>query len=154
MRIRLVCVGKPRDRELSALHDRYSHRLIRFGVRYDTEWVPETQSGGRFSDDHARQRDSRALLERAGAKGLRVALDRTGRLLSSEELAGRFERWASPCACLLIGGPLGLHQDELAQVDERWSLSPLTVTHELARVLVVEQLYRAVCILRGVPYHR
>jgi len=123
-------------------------------VRYDTEWVSETQSGGRFSDDHVRERDSRALLRAAGSKGLRIALDRSGRLLSSEELADRFERWASPCASLLIGGPPGIHKDALAQADELWSLSPLTFTHELARVLAVEQLYRAMCILRGLPYHR
>ena len=54
----------------------------------------------------------------------------------------------------MIGGPLGLHADFLAAADCRWSLSPLTFPHELARLLLAEQIYRAASILRRLPYHK
>jgi 23S rRNA (pseudouridine1915-N3)-methyltransferase len=83
-----------------------------------------------------------------------VALDRSGALLDSEELARMLERWANPAATFLVGGPLGLHRTVFEGSDRVWSLSPLTFPHEIARALVAEQLYRAVTILRGVPYHK
>src|SRR4029079_4777981 len=73
---------------------------------------------------------------------------------SSEDVAARLEGWASPAACLVVGGPLGLHPSLLERASVRWSLSRLTFPHELVRVLVAEQLYRALSILRGLPYHR
>lgn len=153
MRLVLLCVGKPRDADLCQLHDRYADRIRQFGVRYETIWVPETRAGGRFSDDHVRLRETRALLDR-GEAGRTIALDRSGRSWTSEQLASRLERWATPCATLLVGGPLGLHREALERSDECWSLSSLTFPHELVRVLLAEQLYRAVTILRGVPYHK
>ena len=146
-------MGKPRDHELGLIHDRFAERIRPFGVRYETAWVPETRTGGRFSDEHVRHREARCLLERAGT-GRTITLDRTGRSWTSEQLAQRLERWATPCATLLVGGPLGLHRSVIERSDECWSLSALTFPHELVRVLLVEQLYRAVTILRGAPYHK
>ncbi len=85
-----------------------------------------------------------------------VALDIGGRLLSTPELAQRFSGWLGDGRdlSLLIGGPEGLDEAVLARADWRWSLSPLTFPHPLARVLVAEQLYRAWSILNHHPYHR
>jgi 23S rRNA (pseudouridine1915-N3)-methyltransferase len=154
MRIRLVCVGRPRDRELGLLHDRYAARIERMGVRYDADWVAEVRPGGRFSDDHVRQREARNVLEKLPGPGTIVATDRRGASWTSEQLAPLLERWATPALTLVVGGPLGLHPDVLSRADHAWSLSPLTFPHEVVRVLVVEQLYRALTILRGAPYHK
>jgi 23S rRNA (pseudouridine1915-N3)-methyltransferase len=84
-----------------------------------------------------------------------VALARQGTAWSSEELAQQVTRWqreARPVA-LTIGGSHGLSPEVLASADQ-WSLGPLTLPHELARVVVLEQLYRACTILRGEPYHK
>ena len=83
-----------------------------------------------------------------------IALDAAGRLFDSETLAEHIESWTTPAATLLIGGPLGLHSSIGEKAQLQWSLSPLTFPHELMRVLVAEQLYRALTILRGVPYHK
>ena len=75
---------------------------------------------------------------------------------SSEDLARRVDRWrldARPVA-IAIGGSNGLSPDLLADAASVWSLGPLTLPHELARVVVAEQLYRAFTILRGEPYHK
>jgi 23S rRNA (pseudouridine1915-N3)-methyltransferase len=85
-----------------------------------------------------------------------VVLARAGTPWSSEDLARQMERWrneARPVA-LAIGGSHGLSSGFLAGASARWSLGPLTLPHELARVVVVEQLYRAITILRGEPYHK
>ena len=154
MKIRVVCVGKPRERALVGLHDGYAERIRRLGVEYESKSVAEVRAEGRYSDDHVRERESRALLEACEGKGELIALDRTGRLMSSEELAAGLERWAVSRAQILVGGPLGHHSSLLREAGHVWSLSPLTFPHELARVIVAEQLYRALTIRRGLPYHK
>ena len=85
-----------------------------------------------------------------------VALTRDGAAWSSQELARQLERWllvARPVA-LVLGGSHGLDPALLARAAHRWSLGPLTLPHELARVVVFEQVYRGFTILRGEPYHK
>jgi len=85
-----------------------------------------------------------------------VALDRNGRELDTQALAGRIETQlaAGHDLALLVGGPEGLAPECLAAAHERWSLSKLTLAHPVVRVVLAEQLYRAWSILRGLPYHR
>lgn len=154
MKIRLLCVGKPRDRALAALYDRYQERISRFGVGCESRWVPEVFSGGRFSEDHCREREARSLLEALEPKGKVIAMDAGGDLLTSRRLAETLETWATPTATFVVGGALGLHPRVLDEADRVWSLSPLTFPHELVRLLVIEQLYRALTIHRHVPYHK
>jgi 23S rRNA (pseudouridine1915-N3)-methyltransferase len=154
MKIRLLSVGKPRDASLIRLHDDYADRLKRLGVRYGAEWVADVKSGGRYSDEHVREREAGLLLDRLDSGGTVVALHAAGELLTSEQLGARIERWSTPRLTLVLGGPLGHHPRLLERADQAWSLSPLTFPHELVRVLVAEQLYRAVTLLRRLPYHK
>ena len=142
VKIRLLSVGKPKDSLLARVHDLYAERIPPLGAIYETAWVPDVRPGGRYTGDHARQREGRALLERSG------------RQIGSEELAERLERWASPSLTLVVGGPSGLDRAVLERADRSWSLSRLTFPHELVRGLVAEQVYRALTILRGLPYHK
>ncbi len=154
MNLLLLSVGKPKDPAASALHDLYADRIRSFGVRYDARFVPEVRAAGRYTDEHVREREGAALLARRPGAGSLIALDRGGVLLGSEELARSLDRWCAPGATFVIGGPLGLHRSVLDAAQRVWSLSPLTFPHEIARALVAEQLYRAITILRGVPYHK
>jgi 23S rRNA (pseudouridine1915-N3)-methyltransferase len=101
--------------------------------------------------------DEGARMVRAIPAGAHVvALAQVGKPLSTKELAAKLERWselALPVA-LLIGGPDGLGPEALARAAERWSLSPLTLPHGLARIVVAEALYRAWSLLQNHPYHR
>jgi 23S rRNA (pseudouridine1915-N3)-methyltransferase len=154
VKVVVLAVGRPRDPRLAALHDDWAGRLRALGVDYETGSVPETRAGGRYSDAHVRERETRALLEAARGPGRVVALDPAGSALTSEEFARRLERWATPRVAFLVGGPLGLDAGALADVGFTLSLSTLTFPHELARAILAEQIYRATAILRGIPYHK
>jgi 23S rRNA (pseudouridine1915-N3)-methyltransferase len=100
--------------------------------------------------------ESEALLRRS--EGMwRVALDERGEGITSRELAARVGRWEQErikSVALLIGGADGHSEGLRGRVDWTWSLSRLTIQHELALVMVLEQVYRAYAIKGGLPYHR
>jgi 23S rRNA (pseudouridine1915-N3)-methyltransferase len=101
--------------------------------------------------------EGRAMLARIDEDGLVWALDREGVALSSPELARALagaQRSGRRRLTLLVGGAEGLHAHCIARADFRWSLSPLTFLHEMARLIALEQLFRAIKIDRGEPYHR
>jgi 23S rRNA (pseudouridine1915-N3)-methyltransferase len=101
--------------------------------------------------------EGRAILGRIDDDDIVWALDRSGIAMSSTDLARRIgdvERSGKRRLVIAIGGPEGLDESVLARADLRWSLSPLTFLHEMARLIALEQLYRAAKIGRGEPYHR
>ena len=101
--------------------------------------------------------DEGARMARAIPAGAHVvALAEAGKPLSTKELAAKLDRWSERGApvALLLGGPDGIGPEALGRAVERWSLSPLTLPHGLARVLVAEALYRAWSLRQNHPYHR
>ena len=152
MEIALLAVGKLRPTLREACDD-YVRRLGRYARVREVE-VREAARAPTLASQ--RQQEAARLRERVPAGATVVALAREGRSLTSEALAGQMERWqlaARPLA-LLLGGSHGLAPELLADADMRWSLGPLTLPHELARLVVWEQLYRGFTILRGEPYHK
>lgn len=112
---------------------------------------------GKGADIQRAVREEGERMLAAIPKGCRVvALDVKGKEWSTEQLAGQLNGWMGEGRdlALLVGGPEGLAEACLQQADGRWSLSPLTLPHPLVRVVVAEQLYRALSVLRGHPYHR
>ena len=108
-------------------------------------------------DEVVKANDAALLLELTAAASLVVALDPAGRTPDSEELASLLTGWEDRGAhtvCFLIGGHLGLHRSVLARADLVLSLSRLTFTHELTRLVLLEQLYRACTIRAGHRYHK
>ena len=96
------------------------------------------------------------MLDRIRPRSYVVALDVKGKGWNTEQLADKLQQWMSevPSVSLLVGGPDGLSEGCLARSDETWSLSALTFPHFLVRVILAEQLYRAVSIINNHPYHR
>lgn len=152
MRIVLLSVGKPKNRSMEALHVEYAGRIRRFGVSYESRFVPEARLGADGAGAAMRREADR--LRDALDEGAVVALDPRGTLITSETLAVDLERWARPRVTLVVGGPLGLDPAMRNEATFVWSLSPLTLPHELVRVIVAEQLFRALTIRRSVPYHK
>ncbi|HEX5385365.1 MAG TPA: 23S rRNA (pseudouridine(1915)-N(3))-methyltransferase RlmH [Gemmatimonadales bacterium] len=151
MELFLLTVGRLRPAFRSACDD-YLTRIRRYSRV--TEY--EVREASRLPAAAGRAREAEALLARTPDGATLVALTREGRGWSSAELAqevGKWRRAAGPVA-FAIGGSEGLAQDVLERAQARWSLGPLTLPHELARVVVCEQLYRAFTILAGTPYHK
>lgn len=117
--------------------------------------LSEVREGKAGDVEQKLQAEGTALLARG--RGRLIALDEHGRSLRSGELARRlsdFELAGDSSITLLLGGAEGLSEQVGAAAHESWSLSPLTLPHELARLVLLEQLYRAETIRAGHPYHR
>lgn len=153
MRIVIVSVGAPRHPALAAAIRDYESRV----ARYFALDVVVTRSGGPGSPRSVRSREAGEVLRRL-PQGLQcIVLDRAGHRLSSAELAEILEEmvvYGLPGVSFVVGGAFGVDPSVLARADRRLSLSDLTLPHELARLVLAEQLYRAGTILRGEPYHK
>jgi 23S rRNA (pseudouridine1915-N3)-methyltransferase len=151
MEVSILAVGKLRSYYREAC-DRYAGRLR----RYATVDEREIREGHGGTGAEIERDEARRLIEKLPERAILVALTREGRGWSSGDLAAQLGRWmvASKPLVFAIGGSTGLGPDILNHSDHRWSLGPLTLPHELARVVVYEQLYRAFTILRGEPYHK
>jgi 23S rRNA (pseudouridine1915-N3)-methyltransferase len=150
--LHLVAVGRLRPAFRPAAED-YLRRLRRYGAAE----VHEVREAGKEGNATAQRREEGNRLRRAMPAGARtVALTRSGTAWSSAELGRRLRRWRDTGRSLafLLGGAEGLDPSLVAEAAERWSLGPLTLPHELARVVVLEQLYRASTIAAGHPYHK
>jgi 23S rRNA (pseudouridine1915-N3)-methyltransferase len=150
--ISVAAVGKLRPYYRQAADD-YARRL----KRYVTLHEYEVREASRAPTPTAQAADeAKRLQTKIAAGSTLVALTRDGAGWSSRDLAAQLDRWlmASRPVALVIGGSNGLDRSLLARAQSRWSLGPLTLPHELARVVVLEQLYRAFTILRGEPYHK
>jgi 23S rRNA (pseudouridine1915-N3)-methyltransferase len=155
MKFLIPLLGKTKEFYLEAGIRDYAARLGRFAT-VEMPVLKERHSL-KQPDEVVKLNDSVLLLEHGGAAGLRVALDPTGQSASSEELAALLTTWENQSVgtvCFLIGGHLGLHRSVLQQADMVLSLSRLTFTHEMTRLLLVEQLYRACTIKAGHRYHK
>ena len=151
MDIVILAVGRLRSYYRDACGD-YLRRLRRY-ARVEEREVREAPGA---TPAVGQRRDDAALLERVPDRATLVALAREGSAWTSRELAGRLERWreAGRPLALVIGGSHGLGPAVLERAAARWSLGPLTLPHELARVVVVEQVYRGFTILAREPYHK
>lgn len=152
--ITVTAVGKIKAKHWRAAQEEYLKRLSRYTTVKLVE-VKDVVGRGR-PDAAALAREGEALLKASASARRRIALTPAGKLMSSEAFA-RFvqqEVVAYGRIAFLIGGPLGFSPDVLGQCQAQISLSPLTFTHELARVILLEQLYRAATILAGKKYHK
>ena len=155
MKVSLIVIGKAGPLVADAVSE-YERRAARYWS-LDVIEVKEERGRKSLSELQIREAESARLMERVPAGSAVCALTRDGRQLGSAELARFLDDLAvqgKAGVAFLIGGALGLSDDVIKRADRTLSLSPMTLTHELARLLLAEQLYRAGTILRGEPYHK
>lgn len=151
MRYRVVAVGKVKRGFVREGCDRYA-RLLGSLAHFE---LVEVRDHSALGTVEAQRRHDRALL--AAAEGVVVALDERGTLADTATLAKRIEQFdgrGDSRLTLLVGGPDGHGEELRAAVHHVWSLSPLTFPHDLARLILLEQLYRVEALRAGQPYHR
>ncbi len=153
MKLRVLAVGRDRSGLYAPAVDEYASRLSRY-VKFELTEVPEARKLA--GTPRAREEEGAALLAKLGPKEHAVALDERGEQLTSVAFADRLRRWLerSQDVTLVVGGSDGLAPEVLAHAREKLALSRFTLPHRLARLVLVEQLYRAFTILRGEPYHK
>ena len=147
MKFRFVWVGKTRNKHWKALQDDYLQRLSHF-ARCE---IVEVKDGG------GKDAEGKRILEKLNQSSLVCLLDVGGRSLSSADLARELEKWQDDAhkeITLVIGGAHGVARCVAERANGVLSLSFLTFTHEMVRVVMLEQLYRAYTIVKGYPYQK
>ena len=141
MKISLLVVGKTSDSRIQSFIDEYQNRLKHY-VPFEFVVVPESKNDA-------------AILARLTPAMDVVLLDERGQQFRSIELADWLQKKmnAGRDLTLIIGGPFGFSKELYARANGQWSLSKLTFSHQMIRIMAIEQIYRAMTILRGEPYH-
>ncbi len=150
MRLKLIVVGRPKNSHLRALAEDYVERLGHY-ASIQVAYIKERRGG------HGTAHPEERLLERLDPHDFVVALDAGGQMMSSPKLASflaTHARSGSRSLTFVIGGPTGVGEGVRKRAELLLSLSPMTFPHELCLVLLLEQLYRGMTILRGEPYHK
>jgi 23S rRNA (pseudouridine1915-N3)-methyltransferase len=153
MHLRFIWVGKTRNDHLRGLVDDYLTRLRRF-VRCEITELRESKARGAVEGI---EEESKRIIGALRPSGTVVLLDIEGRQWSSPALADQIGKWqqsGTKEVTFVLGGHNGVSIEVASRADMRWSLSRLTLTHEMARVVVTEQLYRAYTIIHGLPYQK
>ncbi len=159
MKITLITVGKIKERFYREAAAEYEKRLSRYCkleiVQVEDEKTPD--KAGTALDDAVRQREAERILRYVREEAYVVTLEIQGKMYDSEEFAGEIDRLTNRGIShiqFIIGGSLGLHEEVCKRADLAVSFSKMTFPHQLMRVILLEQIYRAFRIINGEPYHK
>ena len=150
MKFRFIWIGKTRDKNYRALQDEYLRRLSHF-VKCEVVEIKDSAPAD------TKEIESQRILKKLNQNAFVCLLDVEGRKISSTELAMEIENWQNRGlkeATFIIGGAEGVSSEVVEKANNSLSLSFLTFTHEMARVVMLEQLYRAFTIIKGFPYQK
>ncbi|MDB5810959.1 MAG: rRNA ((1915)-N(3))-methyltransferase RlmH [Betaproteobacteria bacterium] len=157
MKLRIVAVGHKMPDWINAGFAEYAQRMPR-EARIDlVEIKPATRSGsGEKLVQQWQVLEAERIRAALPARAFKIVLDERGKSLTTVDLARRIERWKHDAidVAFVIGGADGTARELQQEADLLWSLSPLTLPHGLCRVMLAEQLYRALSLSAGHPYHR
>ncbi|MFT3674867.1 MAG: 23S rRNA (pseudouridine(1915)-N(3))-methyltransferase RlmH [Chitinophagaceae bacterium] len=155
MKIQLWSVGKAHEPYVKAGVEDFTRRA---GNYFKVEWmlIPAPKNAGQLSETDLRRREGETILETLEKDDYLVALDERGKMLSSEGLAQLLQTRANESTrrlVFLIGGAYGLDAAVMKRANLSWSLSQLVFPHQLVRLILAEQVYRACTILKNEKYH-
>ena len=158
MQVQILCVGKIKDSYISAGIAEFEKRLRPYAKIFVTELaevkIPENASAS--EEIRVKEKEGELILANVKEGFVTIALDPYGLSLSSEAFSGVFRdaKLSGKNLCFIIGGPLGLSPELLKSAEKKLSLSRMTFTHPMTRLILFEQVYRAFRILHGEPYHK
>lgn len=155
MKIKLVCVGSVRDNVISTAIERYAKRISYYWPFAIVE-LPDVKMGKAADPRRQKELEGEKILSEISPGDFLMLLDERGKQYTSRKFAGLIAKKAVELPknlILLVGGPYGFCEEVYQRADGMLSLSEMTFPHELVRLFIVEQLYRAGTIERGEPYH-
>lgn len=155
MKIRFLCLGKESEHKVKSETEEYTRRIKFY---YAAEWncLPGIKNSSRLPEKELKAKEASLILENIRKDDYLIALDERGTMLSSAKLASWMQSRANESVkqlVFLIGGAYGLDESVLKRANFTWSLSPLTFPHQLVRLILAEQVYRACTILKNEKYH-
>lgn len=157
--IKLVTVGKLKEKALNMLIDEYVKRLKPY-TKVEIVEVPDMmapESNSAAQNEIVKKTEGERILSKIKDNEYVILLDLWGESISSEKLAAKIQSiytYNSSNITFVIGGSLGLSEAVVKRADFRWKLSDCTFTHQMCRVLVLEQIYRSTMINNNMPYHK
>lgn len=154
MKVELIVVGKTTDKHIDAGISEYVERILHY-LPFSLTVIPELKNTRSLSEEQQKGREGEMILQRVQPGDLVVLLDEHGKEFRSIEFADWLQRKQSTARRLIfvVGGPYGFSKAVYERANELLSLSRMTFSHQLVRLLFVEQLYRACTIIKGEPYH-
>ena len=154
MKVTFIVIGRTTDSRIAALTEEYRQRLVHY-LKFELVTVPELKNTKSLSEEQQKAEEGAQLLKQVPASAELILLDERGKEPRSVELADMMQKkmTAGRDVVFAIGGPYGFSKAVYDRADALLSLSRLTFSHQMVRLFFVEQLYRAMTILRGEPYH-
>ena len=154
MKLTLLVVGKTTDKHLEPLIDDYCRRICHY-TPFEIKVIPELRNAKSLSQEQQKAQEGRLILQQTDAATLLILLDERGKQMRSVDFAQYMQQQfnAARNICFVVGGPYGFSKEVYDRADGQLSLSKMTFSHQMIRLLFTEQLYRALTILRGEPYH-
>ncbi len=155
MKLLFLVIGRTVEKKLTALIDDYVQRVKHY-VPFDMEVIPELKNTKALTAEQQKEREGELLQKQLREGDYVVLLDEGGREFRSVEFADYLQKKQSQVArrlVFVVGGPYGFSPAIYALAREKVSLSKMTFSHQMVRLFFVEQVYRAMTILRGEPYH-
>lgn len=155
MKIVIIAVGKTATQYIAAATDDFIRRASRY-VPVEMSIIPDLRSTRGLTEEMQKQREGKSIIASLQPGDLVTLLDERGAGLTSRQFAGEIERGmvsGLKRMVFVIGGPYGFSPEVYARADRKLSLSRMTFTHEMVRLFFAEQVYRAMTIMRGEPYH-
>jgi 23S rRNA (pseudouridine1915-N3)-methyltransferase len=155
MKIQFWSIGKAHESYIKAGVEDFTKRISKY---YPVEWniIPVPKNAGMLSEMDLKKKEGETILGWLAKDDYLVALDEKGKQLDSAQLANFIQQRGNESRrnlVFLIGGAFGIDQAILKRADYKWSLSNLTFPHQLVRLILAEQVYRACTILRNEKYH-
>ena len=154
MKILLILTGKTTDARIASLIDEYRERLRHY-VPFELVVIPDLKNAKSLTEEQVKAAEGEAILSRLTPSMEVILLDEHGREFRSVEYAGWLQKkmGSGRDLTLVIGGPYGFSPAVYQRADGKISLSQMTFSHQMIRIMAIEQIYRAMTILRGEPYH-
>ena len=155
MKIILLVVGKTDSGNWDKALDDYTGRLKHY-IPFEADVIPDIKNAKNLTESQQKEQEGLMILKYLQAGDCCVLLDERGKEYSSKQFASYIDKKMQTVPkrlVFVIGGPYGFSDGVYAKVPERISLSKMTFSHQMIRPIFVEQLYRAMTILRGEPYH-
>jgi 23S rRNA (pseudouridine1915-N3)-methyltransferase len=155
MKVKLYLIGKTDRAEIQALIELFSKRIERY-IRFETIIIPDIKNTASLSENQQKTKEGQALLAKITANEFLVLLDEKGKRMNSKQFSKYLEKHmvqSTQCLSFIIGGPYGFSKEVYAKASGKISLSEMTFSHQIIRVIFAEQLYRGFTIIRNEPYH-